>query len=548
MRYRFDDYELDTDRFELSQGGLALATEPQVIELLVMLVQNRHRMVSKEEINETVWRGRIVSDAALSSRIKIARKLLQDDGRTQRYIKTIHKKGFRFVAPVEEVDDAEETPGPEAGPDEVPPEPLMSDPAGPSTVSVPASHSAKPAVAVLPFSNLSSSPDQEYFSDGITTDIISNLSKHRWLDVVARNTSFGYKGKAVNLQELGRQLHVDYAVEGSVQKAGDRVRVNVHLTDCHSGHTLWSDRYNRQIADIFELQDDITETIAARLEPEIGYAERNRLVHNRPANLQAWDCYHLGVYHFFRFTGDDNKEAQRLLKRSQELDPYFGEAFAWWAYAVILGMVYWDTSPTQPLLDDALKACDQAVSLVPNNATFHALKARILLARREYDGAIAENRIAIDLNPTFAAAFCGLGDSLAYEARYDEALDNFRKSIALSPNDPQMWAFLTYGALAMIFKGDYQTAVEWTERAATIPNCQYWTTAHRAVAQAHMGRLDDAARARDQLLLEHPGFSVAFAKEKLFYLKERNQIAHYLEGLRLAGVPETRADSANPRG
>ncbi|MDO3721910.1 winged helix-turn-helix domain-containing protein [Marinobacter sp. chi1] len=548
MRYRFDDYELDTDRFELSQGGLALATEPQVIELLVMLVQNQHRMVSKEEINETVWRGRIVSDAALSSRIKIARKLLQDDGRTQRYIKTIHKKGFRFVAPVEEVDDAEETPGPEAGPDEVPPEPLMSDPAGPSTVSVPASHSAKPAVAVLPFSNLSSSPDQEYFSDGITTDIISNLSKHRWLDVVARNTSFGYKGKAVNLQELGRQLHVDYAVEGSVQKAGDRVRVNVHLTDCHSGHTLWSDRYNRQIADIFELQDDITETIAARLEPEIGYAERNRLVHNRPANLQAWDCYHLGVYHFFRFTGDDNKEAQRLLKRSQELDPYFGEAFAWWAYAVILGMVYWDTSPTQALLDDALKACDQAVSLVPNNATFHALKARILLARREYDGAIAENRIAIDLNPTFAAAFCGLGDSLAYEARYDEALDNFRKSIALSPNDPQMWAFLTYGALAMIFKGDYQTAVEWTERAATIPNCQYWTTAHRAVAQAHMGRLDDAARARDQLLLEHPGFSVAFAKEKLFYLKERNQIAHYLEGLRLAGVPETRADSANPRG
>lgn len=538
MRYRFDDYELDTDRFELTQGGVALATEPQVIELLVMLVQNRHRMVSKEEINETVWRGRIVSDAALSSRIKIARKLLQDDGRTQRYIRTIHKKGFRFVAPVEENQGDSQT-GAVGEPAPVSPEPMIVEPGGEHTSPTPSPHSAKPAVAVLPFSNLSDSPDQEYFSDGITTDIISNLSKHRWLDVVARNTSFGYKGKATNVQELGQTLGVDYVVEGSVQKAGDRVRVNVHLTDCHSGHTLWSDRYNRQIADIFELQDDITETIAARLEPEIGYAERNRLVHNRPANLQAWDCYHLGVYHFFRFTGDDNKEAQRLLRQSQEQDPYFGEAFAWWAYAVILGMVYWDTPPTKELLDEALKACDQAVSLAPNNATFHALKARVLLARKEYDSAIAENRIAIELNPTFAAAFCGLGDSLAYETRYEEALENFRKSIALSPNDPQMWAFLTYGALAMIFQGDYETAVEWTERASTIPNCQYWTTAHRAVALAYLNRMAESKQAAARLLKDQPGFCIDFAHEKLFYLKDEAQIDRYLEGLRLAGVPES---------
>ncbi|MBW7469457.1 winged helix-turn-helix domain-containing tetratricopeptide repeat protein [Marinobacter sp. F4218] len=535
MRYQFDDFELDTDRFELSRGGVALATEPQVIELLVLLVRNRHRMLSKEEINESVWRGRIVSDSALSSRIKIARKLLDDDGRTQRYIRTVHKKGFRFVAPVQELDaddtpTANEAPGPE-------PENAEPDPGNPAPA--PGSHSARPAVAVLPFTNLTNDPGQEYFSDGITTDIISNLSKHRWLDVVARNTTFGFKGQATNLQVLGETLGVDYVVEGSVQRSGDRVRVNVHLTDCHCGHTQWADRYDRQIADIFELQDDITETIAARLEPEIGYAERNKLVHNRPANLQAWDCYHLGVYHFYRFTGPDNLEAQRMLRQSQELDPLFGEAYAWWAYAVILGMVYWDTKPTQALLDQALAACDQALSLVPNNATFHALKARVLLARREYRSAISENRTAIELNPTFAAAYCGLGDSLAYEARYDEALTNFRRSIALSPNDPQMWAFLTYGALAMIFQGDYETALEWTDRAATLPNCQYWTSAHRAVALAYLNRTSAAHDATARLLLELPGFSVTFAREKLFYLREQAQIDCYLEGLRRAGVPET---------
>jgi tetratricopeptide (TPR) repeat protein len=278
--------------------------------------------------------------------------------------------------------------------------------------------------------------------------------------------------------------------------------------------------------------------LAARLEPEIGFAERNRVVQARPPDLQAWDCFHLGVFHFFKFTGADNAEAQRLLRRAQELDPRFGEAFAWWAYAVILGMVYWETPPTPKLLDDALAACDRALAIDRQNATYHALKARVLLARREYDRAIAENRAAIALNPSFAAAHCGLGDSLAYEKRYEEAVQSFDRAIALSPNDPQLWAFYSYGALALIFKGDYERALEWTDLAAGIPNCQYWTRAHRCVALAHLGRLDEARVTAGRLLTEMPVFSVRFARKKLFYLHEAEQIGRYLEGLRLAGVPE----------
>ncbi len=529
MRYLFDEFSLDTDRFELCRDGEPVHVEPQVVELLLFLVENAGRMVSKDEIIDVVWHGRVVSEAAVSSRIKTARQALGDDGQAQRYIRTIHKKGFRFVGEVRREEDgevADDLSSVAAPPPDAPPA-AAEHPAG----------AGRPAVAVLPFSNLSSDPEQEYLSDGITSDVIARLCKHRWIDVVARNTSFGFKGKAMDVREIGRMLEVAYVVEGSVQRAGSRIRIGVQLVDAACGHSRWSERYDREISDIFALQDEITEMIAARLEPEIGLSERTKLIQSRPPDLHAWDCFHLGIFHFFKFTGPDNAEAQRLLRRAQQLDPQFGEAFAWWAYATILGMVYWDTPPTTELLDDALAACDRALSIDQQNATFHALKARVLLARREYDDAIAENRQAIELNPSFAAAHCGLGDSLAYEKRYEEAVGCFSHAIALSPNDPQLWAFYSYGALALIFKGDYDTALAWTSKANSLPNCQYWTRAHRTVALAHLGRLDEAAESARRLLLEMPGFSLRFARDKLFYLREAEQIEHYIEGLRLAGLP-----------
>lgn len=541
MRYTFDDFSLDTDRFELCRAGRPLRLEPQVVELLALLIENGERMVSRDEIIEKIWRGRIVSDAAISSRIKSARQALGDDGQAQRYIRTIHKKGFRFVAAVQRhAGSAGGAPAPVAGEVEQEGEAIPAgEPAAARERPAPAAgHASRPAVAVLPFDNLSSDPEQEYLADGITADVIARLARHRWIDVVARNTSFGYKGKPVDVREVGAALGVDYVIEGSMQRAGHRIRIGVQLVDARSGHGKWSERYDRELADIFTLQDEITEMVAARIEPEIGFAERNRVVQARPPDLQAWDCYHLGTFHFFKFTGPDNLEAQRLLRRAQELDPQFGEAFAWWAYALILGMVYWDTAPTGTRLDEALAACDRALEIDRQNATFHALRARVLLARREYDRAIAENRAAIELNPSFAAAHCGLGDSLAYEKRYDEAVLCFHKAIALSPNDPQIWAFYSYGALALIFKGEYQTALEWTDRAADLPNCQYWTRAHRSVALALLGRLDEARAAGEQLRQEMPGFSLCFARDKLFYLREPEQVERYLGGLRLAGLPE----------
>ncbi len=511
MIYRFKTFELDTDRYELRDNQVPVPLEPQVFALLSLLVTNSDRMISKEEMIEQIWNGRVVSDSALSSRIKSLRRALGDDGKSQRLIRTVHGRGFRFVGDVETAK----------------PDGASNRATGTTDRDVSASSEkpiSKPAIAVLPFLNMSGDADQEYFSDAITQDIITNLSKHRWLDITARNTSFGYKGKSIDVRQLADELGVDYVVEGSVRRSGDRIRVTAQLVDASTGTQRWSDRYDRDLKDVFAVQDEITAKIVARLEPEIGAAERQKVAKSVRRDLQAWECYHLGIYHFFKFTADDNLEAQKLLQRSRELDPQFGEAHAWWAYAVVLGMVYWDTDPSEELLDEALAAASLALDLDDQNAVFYALKARVQLARREYDAALTENEMAINLNPTFAAAHCGLGDSLAYEGRYDEAIETFENAIELSPNDPQRWAFLTYGALAHIFKGDFETAVKWCDTASEIPNCQYWTTAHKAVALALLGKTDNAQRAVARLLKERPDFSIEFAKKKLFFLKDPEQI------------------------
>ncbi|MEM9759840.1 MAG: winged helix-turn-helix domain-containing protein [Pseudomonadota bacterium] len=516
LLYQFDNFIFDSEGQELRRAGELLHTEPQVLQLLDLLLANHGRVVSREEINSVVWRGRIVSDATLSSRVKLLRQLLDDDGQRQRLIRTVHKRGFRFVGELA-AGGAEEAS--EAGP-------VKQEP----------THSRSPRVLILPFVNMSSEPDQEYLVDGITTDILGHVGKYHWLNVVARNTAFGFKGSSIDIQAVSAQLDVDYVVEGTAQRSGDRVRVNVSLVDASNSRSLWSERFDREFSDIFQLQDDITGKIVARLVPEIGYAERNRVLVTRPATLEAWDCYHMGMYHFFRFTGDDNLKAQSLFRRSCEIDERFGDAWVWWAYATVLGMVYWETEPTREKLDEALYACDRAVAIDGRNATFYALRARVLLARGEYDRALLENKRAIELNPTLAVAYCALGDSLAYGGQYDESLAYFEKSIELSPNDPQLWAFYTYGALALLFKRDFERALTWLDHARGIPNFQYWTIAHRVVALAHIGRSREAEAAGEELRKAVPAFSLEFARQKLFYLKDPAQLSLYLDGLAAAGI------------
>ena len=541
--YRFGGCELDLRRRELHRGGSTVTIQPKVFDLIAYLLENRDRAVGKHELQEAIWPGVVVTETSLTQAMRKARVALGDEGTQQSVIRTVHGHGYRFVAAIDEPGDSGEADMNETAASRSATRGVTSSSVTPSSgeaQSGPEGSSprdSRPVVAVLPFVNMSDHADQEYFSDAVTQDIITQLSRHRWLNVLARNTTFGYKRRLDDIKQIAGELGARYVVAGSVRRAGERIRVTVELVDAASGTQKWSDRYDREIEDVFAVQDEITAMIVARLEPEIGFAERQRVIRAPRADLEAWDSFHLGVAHFFRFTAEDNLEAQRLLNRSRELDPQFGEAHAWWAYAVVLGMVYWDTEPSPGLLDEALASTQRALEIDDQNAVFYALKARVQLARGEYDSARRENELAISLNPTFAAAHCGLADTLAYQGRYEEAIDRFERAIQMSPNDPQRWAFLTYGALALIFKRDFPAAITWADRAREIPNCQYWTMAHKAVALAYLDRTEEARQAMAEVMAACPGFSTPFARQKLFYLKSREQIDMYLAGLARAGAP-----------
>jgi TolB-like protein len=274
MQVTFDDHTLDTERRELLRGGAVIAVQPQEFDLLVYLVQNREHVVSKDDLIALVWQGRIVSDSTLTSRINAARSAIGDSGKDQKLIRTIPRKGVRFVGSV-----IEELRAPQ--PAAAPVQESRTRPASPL--------SERPAIAVLPFTNMSGQPEQEYFSDGISEDIITALSKLRWFFVIARNSSFIYKGNADHLKQIAEELGVHYVVEGSVRKDGDLVRITAQLIGATTGSHVWAEHYDRDLTDVFAVQDEITDAIVATIEPKIYVAENFRARRKPPNSLDAWD-------------------------------------------------------------------------------------------------------------------------------------------------------------------------------------------------------------------------------------------------------------------
>src|SRR5690348_8727791 len=301
MSFMFGDCVLDPDRRELSRGSEVIATGPQVFDLLVYLVENRERVVSRDDLLKAVWDGRIVSESTLASHINAAHKAIGDSGQAQRLIRTVARKGFRFVGEVRETKPSGDAASGDAAS-------MGRAPAAPEEVTAePPALPDRPSIAILPFANLSGDPAQDYFADGVVEDIISALSRIRWLFVIARNSSFTYKGQAVDVKQVGRELGVRYVLEGSVRKSGNRVRVTAQLIDATSGAHVWADRYDRDISDIFALQDEITAAVASVIEPALAQAEQQRVLRKPPESLDAWEAYQRGLWHFNKYAPEDNK-------------------------------------------------------------------------------------------------------------------------------------------------------------------------------------------------------------------------------------------------
>jgi TolB-like protein/Flp pilus assembly protein TadD len=512
----FGPFRFEPETGRLWGGKDEVRLTPKAAAVLSALLARPGEPVSKEALFASVWPNVVVSDNSLVSCIQELRKALSDDAKQPRFIETRHRRGYRFVADLAPAENQVVAP------------PLVEASLG----------SGKPTLAVLPFDNLSSDPDREYFADGITEDIITALSKHRSLLLIARGSTFAFKGHGVDVRRIGTELGADYLVEGSVGTIGRRVRITARLVETEAGRCVWAEQYDRELEDIFDLQDEIVATIAGRIEPEVGGAERKRVESKSPQALRAWDLFHLGMKRFYKSTAADNIEAQRLFRRAVEMDPTFAQAYASLSYAIVLAMIYFDADQKESKLDEAIDIARKAVELDERDAFAHFACGRALLARKAYRESLAELESALALNPNLAVVYCGLADSLAYEGRFAEAIPYFEKAINLSPHDPQRWAFYSYRALAHLLAGEFEDAFEWAQRATRVPNCHYWPFVHRVAALGYLRWETELAPALAELRERKPNFSCRFARERLFFIKDPEHLERYLAGLRKAGVAE----------
>lgn len=511
---RFGSFRFEPPSGRLWSGKQEIRLTPKAAAVLTTLLAHPGDPVAKEALFASVWPNTVVSDDALASCIQELRKALSDDPRQPRFIETRRRRGYRFIATLR---------------------PAESRSRVPFAVS---QVSGKPTIAVLPFHNISGDAEREYFSDGITEDIITALSKHHSLLVIARGSTFAFKGCDVDVRGVGTRLGADYVVEGSVGRAGRLVRITARLIETEGGRCVWAEQYDRELEEIFDLQGEIIAMIAARIEPEVGSAERTRVGKKSPAALRAWDFFHLGLKCFYKSTREDNLEAQRLFRRAIELDASLAQAHAWLSYAIVLAMVYFEAAAEEGTLSQAVNTARRAIELDERDAMAHFACGRALLARKMYRDSLAELEAALELNPNLAVVYCGLGDSLAYEGRFAEAIPYFEKAIHLSPYDPQRWAFYSYGALAHVLAGEFEQALEWTQKATRVPNCHYWPFAHSVAALGHLQWQSELPRTLAELRQRRPEFSCTFARERLFYIRDPQHLERYLEGLRKAGVTE----------
>lgn len=523
MQFHFSDYVLDAGRRELRCGERSIDVEPQVLDLLIYLLRNNDRVITKDDLIESVWEGRIVSDTTLTSRIYAARRAIGDDGRSQTLIRTIARKGLRFVGDVRIQADDETTP--------------RSD--SPSIAASPLAQPSpplpdRPAIAVLPFSNMSDDPEQEYFSDGISEDIITALSKLRWFFVIARNSSFMYKGKAVHVKQVGEELGVGYVLEGSVRKSGGRVRITAQLNEVASGSHVWAERYDRDVADVFAVQDEITEAIVAAIEPQLYAAENIRIRRKPPSNLDAWDLVIHALSYYWRVTRQDHAIAQGLLQKAIAIEPNYGQALgvlsASYTFGAHMGWVELET-----IAPDAERAALAAIRADSEDAWAHYALGAFYLITRRFDDSLAEFELALRLNPNFSQAQNYYSAALGFCGRWEEAVEAARRAIRLSPRDPFLALYYGSACLAHYIGRNYEEAAQLARIAIRLRSD--YAGAHRVLTAA-TGMLGDpevAAAALQELRRAQPNISLAWVEGHV-PIQHDSDREHYLEGFRRAGL------------
>ena len=525
MRYLFEEYAFDLDRHELHRGPHLVPITPQVFDLLRYLIRNRERVVSKDDLIRAIWNDRIVSEAALTTRLNAVRSAIGDSGEQQRFIKTFPRKGFRFVGQVEEKRS--------------PAGPVLADQTAKTPLALPDTAS----IAVLPFQNMSSDPEQAYFSDGIVEDIITALSQFKSLFVIARNSSFTYKGRTVDVKQVGRELGAGYVLEGSIRRAGDRVRIGAQLIDAITGIQRWGESYDRELKDVFAVQDEVSRTIASILMVHVNKAEAERAFLKPPEVWQAHDfLMRASDVWSARNAADLHEarpllyEARRLLERSIELDPNYAHAYVMLSHTYLAA---W----THPLNEDHLRpaALERAhdlarrsIQLGPDLSVAHAQLARVMTFEGQHEQAIAGFEKAVSLNPNFTDWYFGMALLRAGEPA--SAITNIETHMRYDPFCSP-WALGQLGLAHYALKEYSKALPPLRDLVSRLPNMRQghvWL----AASLAQLERLDEAHTEMAEILRIDPTYTINGTQRQLALFKRVEDVEHFLDGLRKAGLPE----------
>lgn len=393
----------------------------------------------------------------------------------------------------------------------------------------------KPSIAVLPFDNMSGDPEQEYFADGIAEDIITGLSRMRWFFVSARNSSFAYKGGAVDIKQVSRELGVRYVLEGSVRKAGNRARITVQLIDATNSNHLWAERYDRELSDIFAVQDEITETVVATIEPQLYVAESERAGRKTPESLDAWDLAMRAMRHLWRMTGPENARAQALLEAAIKSDPDYAPAYGPLGFSYIWhAWMAWGDDPIR-LIPKAESTGRRAIALDDQDPWAHLVMAGVYGYGRRHEDAVDELRKALHLNPNFSLGYAWLGVVMGYAGKFEESIEALDRAYRISPRDPFNAWLPALRSIVHFTAGRTGEARDLAYETIKMRPDMVGAWRIVTITSAHLGELDEARRALAETKRLQPTISLAWARDYGPWVRPRD-LERYVEGFRLAGL------------
>ena len=465
MRYRVGKHVLDLRKFELRKNDCLLSAEPQVLSLLFHLVENRDRLVSKDELVATIWGGRAISDSAISSRIKSARKLLGDDGEAQRLIRTVHGKGFRFVGEV-------------------------SAEAEVASIRPLDSIDSKPSIAVLPFD--CTDPRLSTISDGVPHDLIVGLSRLRSLTVIARGSSFRFRGWSGDLAQVGATLGVTYCLTGTVHAAGDRVAVAVELVDTATSSAIWGELYEGDLENLHEVRESILAQVISNLELQISHHEAERARLRNPDDLGAWSSYHLGLQHVFRFNRTDNAQGLAHFEQAVARDPGFSQAHAGVSFARFQNAFMQYTDDIDQEVTGARRAAETAIELDDQDPTANLMMGRSLWLEDQLESSVPWLERAIALSPNYAQAIYSRAFTHLLMCENQSGQEKAQAALRRSPIDPLRYAMLSCSGFNQAILGGEAEGAVLVDRAAREPRAHVMIAAMAGICHVWAGNKPSA--------------------------------------------------------